>query len=224
MLAPLVFLSLLGSAGAQTAVGGVTEPTTWTLDPEKSRLYVRVYRDEAAMASGLAHDHAVLATGWTGSVSVDPASPEVCRVAFDLPVAGLVPDPDTLRRTVGLPGTLSEGQRSTIREHMLDAGQLWAARFPDITWRSERCRVRDGSVDVTGRLSVRGVGLTLTVPMQWHLEDGALVATGGFSARATDFGFEPYSAMLGAVRNQDRMDFVVEVRGRQTGRPAQASD
>ncbi len=212
--APLVWIVCLPlSAEAGTSPSEVTAPSAWTLVPSRSRLYVRVNRDESAVGSGLAHDHAVLATGWTGRVEVDPARPDACRVSFDLPVRGLVPDPDDLRRGVGLPGTLSEGQRETILGHILDQGQLWVDRFPAITWRSSTCRVEDGRVDVTGRLSVRGVGLDLTVPMTWRLDGPDLVASGGFQARATHFGFKPYSAMLGAIRNQDRMDFVVEVRG-----------
>jgi polyisoprenoid-binding protein YceI len=212
-IAALAILLLTVPADAETRMAAVTTASAWTLVPARSRLYVRVYRDESALASGLAHDHAVLATGWSGRVEVDPARPDACQVTFDLPVGGLVPDPDDLRRAVGLPDTLSAGQRESILGHILDEGQLWADRFPSVTWRSSTCSVQDGRVDVTGRLSIRGVGLDLTVPMSWHLDGPDLVASGRFQARATDFGFKPFTAMLGAIRNQDRMDFVVEVRG-----------
>jgi hypothetical protein len=38
-------------------------------------------------------------------------------------------------------------------------------------------------------------------------------AAGTFSAKATDFGFEPYSALLGALKNRNEMKFTVDVKG-----------
>jgi hypothetical protein len=42
----------------------------------------------------------------------------------------------------------------------------------------------------------------------------ALFTAGGvFKARATDFGFKPYSNLMGALTNHDEMKFVVDVVG-----------
>ena len=100
------------------------------------------------------------------------------------------------------------------KKNFLKSSQLDGDNHPTIRYRSTRCAPgKDGAVDVTGELTIRGVGLTLTVPMLVNAEDRTFSATGRFEATHAAFGFKPYTNLLGALRNLDQLEFVVDVTG-----------
>ncbi|MFN7143187.1 MAG: YceI family protein [Myxococcota bacterium] len=200
----LVVLALTGTAAAAA--------DTYRLDTDASALYVQVFRDERTIGAGLAHDHVVAATGWTGEVRWDLADPTACEVRITVPVAGLRADEDAARRRVG-EEPLSEGQRAKIAESMRGPSQLDAAAFPTITYTATRCEPSGDTVRVTGALTVHGVTRTVTTPMRVTADGTTFTARGTFRAKATDFGFAPYRALAGALRNRDEMTFTVDVKG-----------
>ena len=69
----------------------------------------------------------------------------------------------------------------------------------------ERRADGDG-VDVAVGLVVR-----LRAALDVSLDDG-FVATGRLKIKATDVGFEPYTAMLGALENRNQMTIRIELR------------
>lgn len=208
----------LGLLPAVAAFGQEPTPAIdYVLDAGRSDLYVQIYKDPDALAQAFAHDHVVQARGWSGTVHWDSADPAACRIDISVPVGGLRTDDGTMRQKLGYTTSPSDGQRETIRESMLSEGQLWADRFPLITYRGTSCtRVSGGSGDtyaVTGVLSVRGVGKQLTVPMTITADGQRFTAAGKFDANCTDFGFAPYSGLLGTVKVLDRLSFTVDVKG-----------
>jgi polyisoprenoid-binding protein YceI len=97
---------------------------------------------------------------------------------------------------------------------MRSKAQLWADKHGTITFRSTGCaEAGDGAVRVTGDLTVRGQAARKTVTLALDAGAADLTATGRFTANATDFGFSPYSAMAGALKNRDQMRFTVKLRG-----------
>lgn len=187
-------------------------PDAYTLDPAASALYVQVFRDPGTIGAGLAHDHVVTATGWTGEVRWDPADPAGCEVRITVPVSGLRADEDAARARVG-EAPIAEGQRAKITESMRGPSQLDAAAFPTITYTATRCEPSGDIVRVTGELTLHGVTRSVTTPMRVHADGTTFAASGVFTAKASDFGFTPYTALLGALRNRDEMTFTVEVKG-----------
>lgn len=185
-------------------------PTVYRLDPAQGALYVLVSKDPATVGSALAHDHVVVASGWNGRVAWGDGA---CSVGIEVPVRSLVVDAPTWRTRLGLEKAVSERQRGQVRASMLDEGQLHADAHPAITFQSETCVPAGEFVSVQGNLTLRGVTRPVTVPMKVTAEGGRLHATGRFTIKATDFGFEPYSAFLGAVKNRDEMELVVDVVG-----------
>lgn len=186
-------------------------PAVYQLDPAASAVYVRLDKDPSTMASRLAHDHVIVATGWVGRVTW--GGPGGCDVDVRVPTTGLLVDAPAWRRRVGLAKTVTEGQREDIRTHMLAEAQLSAAEHPWITFRAARCDGPPGSLVAHGTLSVRGVAHEVAVPVTVQVDGTHLSVQGQFTARATDFGFQPYSALLGAVKNRDEMTFVFDVTG-----------
>ena len=130
---------------------------------------------------------------------------------ISLPVAKLDPDAPAMRKAVGYDTELSDSQRATVKKNLLAKDQLDGDRYPDITFRSTSCSATTGSVKVTGSLSMHGVSKTVSTTMKVSLDQG-FAADGTFKAKGSDFGFEPYTAMLGALKNLDQMVFTVKLR------------
>ena len=193
-------------------------PRTYALDPAKSSIYVQVYKDPNTIGQGLSHDHVVAATGWSGSVVWDRARTEGCAVQVSVPVLGLVNDALGLRKRVGYDTTLTDDQRAEVKEHMLAPGQLDAANFPKITFIAKTCSGTlgadgDGAVTVTGMFTLHGVAKAISPKLTVHVDDQSFTARGSFMVNTTDFGFAPYTALLGALKNNNAMKFTVDVVG-----------
>ena len=189
-------------------------PTTYTLSPTAGRLYVLVRYKRGTIGAGLAHDHVVAATGWTGSAVWDADDVSACDVRFDLPVSGLVVDPGDAREWEGLEGETSDGDKETIQENLRGRHQLQMSSFPGISYRSSSCAAgADGKTNVTGTLTIHGVGHQVTVPMAVTADGESFRASGEFSANHGDFGMDPYSAAFGAVKNDEALKFVISVSG-----------
>ena len=133
------------------------------------------------------------------------------NVSFD--VDKLAVDEDSMRSQVGYEAEISDGQREDVRKNMLSGSQLDAAKHKQITFTSSGCSVDGGQVKVNGTLTVRGKAKNVSVPMRLKIEDGTLSARGTFTARHTDFGMEPYTAMFGQLKNKNEMKFTVSLRG-----------
>lgn len=187
---------------------------TYTLDGVKSDLYVLVYKDPSTVAANMSHDHIVQATAWRGTVTWDAANPAACKIDITVPVGNLRNDDPAWRTKVGFDTPVTDSQRDEIRENMTAEGQLWGKKFPDLKYVGTRCEPVGDRYNVTGTLTMRGVGKTLTVPMKIAATATEFAAKGSFKASATDFGFDPYSALMGALKNKNEMAFTVDVVGR----------
>ncbi len=185
---------------------------SFTIEPRESLLYVIVRNDPTAMGSAMGHDHAVSATGWTGQVTWHPTDPSQCRVEFSVPVADLVVDaPSTVSRT-GLGAETNATQRRKISENLRGKNQLWQAKHPVISFVATDCDGTSGEVRVRGIMNMRGQSVPVSLSMDVDTNDG-FRATGAFDTTHTAFGFEPFRAAGGMLRNQDRLSFGIEVKG-----------
>lgn len=189
-------------------------PVAYVLATDESLLYVLVRKDPETLGSGLSHDHVVRAASWKGSVTVDPADLSTAVVAFEIQVAELVADEPEMRERVGYDSSLSRRDRSQTQRNMLKANQLDAENHPTIAFRSTAARVEEGRLTIEGDLTIRGRTKRVTVPIDHRLTAEELQARGRFVVSHADFGMKPYSAMLGAMKNGEEIEFVLEVRGR----------
>ena len=189
-------------------------PTRDELDASKSLLYVQVFRDTSTLAAGASHDHVVLATGWSGSVTWQSGDPSRCEIDVRVPVTGLRPDLSEMRKKVGYDVMLTDSQRQQVGEHMLAKGQLDASSFPEMRFQSTACASNADKVTVTGNLSLHGKTRTVTLPMTVSEDGTSFTASGSLSFKGSDFGIAPYEALLGALKNQDGMKLGVSVRSK----------
>lgn len=196
--------------------------------PEESLVAVVTHR--GGVAGGLAHDHLVAATNYAANLTFDPATPLEAEFEVDFFVEDLLVDDPALRRrwsprlaeagVLDEPfGSLSEGDRTRVRREMLEEGQLDAEEHPTVTARLtgvERADTTLGAVPfdhrVTVEMTVRGITARAPVAARYEEDDRGVTieAVGEFRFRA--FGIEPYSAYLGAVKNQDRFHVYLSLR------------
>jgi len=215
----------------------------WRVDAEQSTFAVLTHR--AGPAARLAHDHLIVARAPEVELDFDPADPSTARARFVEPVLALDVDPPTERAALGprlvALGLLGEPfpeldgkEREKVRRSMLSAPQLFAERFPEIRAELASVRRSDPPPDAapggastqwqgTLELELRGARAERVIPITWHLDGGTLRAELVATFRFTELGIEPYSAFLGAVRNDDPFQVVVELVATASNEAAEGS-
>lgn len=190
------------------AVSGLGVGLGWagsfTIDPGQSALVVQVFKD--GVAAKLAHDHVVQARAFSGTVAYDPQKPDASSIAVKVEVASLQADEPATRRKFGLTGDPSAKDRADIEAAMKSDGQLAAPRFPSITFASTSiAKQPDGRLLVTGRLTIRGVTQEVKFPAQITMEGGLFRGRAQLTFKQSRFGYQPYRAALGAIKNKDEV-------------------
>jgi len=237
-LPALALAALVAAVSAPSA--RAAGPTPWRIDPGASLFAVLTHR--AGFASGLAHDHLVVARGAEASLAFDPGDPAAATFRFSVPALSLDVDPAAERAALAprlvelgaLPGELpavDDDDRADVRESMLGPRQLHAEQFPTISAELvalERRGAAGARValgwNATVRVSLHGRTVEKAVPVRWEVADGVLTAEALGEYRFTEFAIEPYSAMLGAVKNADLFHLYVKLVARPAaeGPPAEA--
>lgn len=199
---------------------------TYTIDAERSLFAVLTHK--AGIGSGLAHDHLVVAGRPTVELEFDPARPEATSFRFAVAAQALEIDAPAPRaawkrrfKELGIHSgelpPVSESDRGKVRTAMLGPDQLEASKYPEIraevvgltreTGASAGWRVRL-------KLAIHGRTVERELPATWSEEGGGLTAEVVGEFRFREFGIEPYSTMLGAIRNDDRFHLIVSVVAR----------
>jgi polyisoprenoid-binding protein YceI len=104
-----------------------------------------------------------------------------------------------------------------MESNMNGKHQLLSSVFPVISYEASSCSGVEGSVSVVGAISVRGVSKSFTIPMKVEVSPESFRATGSVNLSHSDFGFDPFSVMMGGLRNQDVLEFHVDVVGKPAG-------
>jgi len=192
----LACLTILGG------LAGSVSAAAFKVDPSRSSLVVQIFRDGVAAKFG--HDHVVQATIFSGSVTYDPSAPALSSVAAEVWTATLKVDDAETRRRFGLEGQPSASDVAEIEKSMKAEGQLDASRFPTIAFASTT--VTPDAPErylVTGQLTIRGVTRDVRFPATVLMDGNGLRATATLTIMQSAFGYKPYSALLGAIKNRD---------------------
>ena len=97
---------------------------------------------------------------------------------------------------------------------MLRAEVLDADAHPTIKLQSVRVGGSAPELQITTRITIKGVARDVLVPATVAMEGNQLRASGEFDIRQTDFGIKPFSIGLGALEVQDRLHIVFSVVAR----------
>ena len=90
---------------------------------------------------------------------------------------------------------------------------LNAVQFPDASFQSTSCKAAGNEVDVTGKLSIHGVAADVTVRMSIQADGKTFHGKGVLDTKHSDFGMRPYRALMGALRNDEALQFHIDVKG-----------
>ncbi len=195
----LALVLLLGAVQLTTAA----EPVGYSLVPAQSRVIV-VLRREGAL-SVLAHDHVLVATRLDATLMVALTDLERSTAELSLMVADLIVDAPADRQTADLADVLEDDSREEIRETMLSAEGLDAARFPEIRMRLLRARGAPSEADLSVALRIHGVEQEYTVFATVLPLGERIRIRGTFDLLQSDHGIQPYTALLGAIAVEDRV-------------------
>ena len=189
----------------------------------ESRLTVLVYR--AGVLAALGHNHVVSCRCLTGTVYL-PRDP--LRAGFDLRIeadAFTVDDPvlRAAEHSRDFPPDGEPSARQGTRDHMLGAALLNAAKYPDITLRSEGLRAspggRRGDVVAEVLVGMAGHERPVTVPIHYDIRADEIVIAGEFPLKQTDLGLTPFSLAGGALKVRDAMTVRLRLLARPSHRP-----
>lgn len=180
-----------------------------------------VVTHKGGLAARLAHNHLVQAGQYDVEFSMDADNPATAAFSLSFAVKDLLVDvPEAQEkwfpgiRRMGILDTpfaaLSEADRKTIADHMLDKGQLDADQFPEIGVKLVSVREqsqRKGDTEfgwaATIALTVHGKTVERECPASLTHQDGRVTVEAVGAFKFTEFGIRPYSAFMGAVKNRD---------------------
>jgi hypothetical protein len=193
--------------------------------PQESILAVVTHK--AGLASGLAHNHLVAATGYDVDFAFDPESLATTRFELSASVEELVVDDPAMEaawfphiRELGILeepfGEPSDGDRRKIRDSMLGPKQLDAEAFPTLSATLVSVReltpLPDGEAfpwRATVALQAHGTRVEHELAARYGVEGGRVTVEAFGVFLFSELGIKPFSAFLGAVKNRD--DFHVYV-------------
>ncbi len=210
---PVFWLGILGQDNVSAG------PSVYQVDAENSDIRILIHR--AGALSWLGHSHVISVGQLDGTIYVYP-DPAQSRFELVIPVQGLVVDNPLFRREEGdeFSTELSENDIARTRNNMLGKRVLNAEQYPIV--KLTGTGYRGDRPEFVLRLSIELLGnvVELQVPTTLRLDADILEVTGALRFSHSDLGMRPFTAMLGALRVGDEIDFKYRIRAQR----AQAMD
>lgn len=204
-------LAIATSVAAQPGAAG-----TYAVDAAESDVHWLIYRSGALARFG--HNHVISSGGMTGTVDVAGQWRD-SSFRLEIPLAELVVDDPELRAAAG-DGFSSEPSAEDVagtRRNMLGEDLLDAEAHPvlSISGDAPSGTPMDGEITLT--IDLAGRESTVTAPVSVEFAGDTLTATGSFGLTHEDLGLEPFSALGGALRVGQEIDFEYRIVARRDG-------
>ena len=164
-----------------------------------TRIYVHVFK-----LTTLGHEHAVVGMVKEGELHLG-ATRNAGHVVVDLTL--FLADPDYARKLIGLPADVDDDTKKKVTANMLGSEVLNVAQFPTAAVSIDSARLlpqpsKNGLPQylLEGELSLHGVANKVSVVAEALEHDGWVRLRGHISLKQSDYGMQPYTAMLGRNR------------------------
>jgi polyisoprenoid-binding protein YceI len=167
---------------------------THKIGPENGTLTIKTGREGAAAKAG--HDLTLEATSWEGTLELG-----------DNPSVKLTIDPASIEVREGQGGAkpLDEGDKDDIKKSMTK--DILGSH--QISFESSDVQVDNGSMKVSGNLSVAGSSDSIDVPLTVG-DDGTVQCSVKLSQ--SQFGIKQFKALMGALKVKDTVEVQIEAK------------
>jgi polyisoprenoid-binding protein YceI len=149
------------------------------------------------MGAKLAHDLILSPSQWRGTLNVDADNPAASSATLSIDARSI-----QILEAVGGMKSLSDKDRKDIAKN-IDEKVLQAGKYPELTFESTSVSGSDPNFTVAGNMTI--TGNTRPVNVAVTVNGTQVTATTKISQK--DFGIKPFSAMLGAIKLRDDVDF-----------------
>jgi polyisoprenoid-binding protein YceI len=173
----------------------------------RSDSYLVAITDKAGLFGFAGHRHAIVATDWSVTESIDPGNWTASSITITIPASALVIDSPEARKVAGLGSGPNPDDVRTIQEKMLGPEVLDVRQYPSIQFRSMSVAPK-GSDELllTGQIQIRGRSQEVQVPVRFtRVGNNGIEFSGRFTIKQTDFGIQPTSGGLGTVKVKDEV-------------------
>jgi len=153
------------------------------------------------MGAKLAHDLVLTANQWSGTLNVDADNPAASSAALSIDARSI----DIVEASGGIKG-LSDKDRKDIGKN-IDDKVLQTSKFSELTFQSTSVSGAEPNFNVAGDMTIVGN----TRPVNVTLAVSGTDVTAKTTISQKDFGIKPFSAMLGAIKLRDDVEFELHV-------------
>jgi polyisoprenoid-binding protein YceI len=153
------------------------------------------------MGAKLAHDLILTANSWNGTLNVDADNPAASSATLSIDARSI-----EIVEAVGGVKSLSDKDRRDIDKN-INEKVLQTSKFPELKFESTSVSGAEPNFNVAGNMTIAGS----TRPVNVALNVDGTTVTGRTSISQKDFGIKPFSAMMGAIKLRDDVDFELTV-------------
>jgi len=153
------------------------------------------------MGAKLAHDLILTPAQWSGTLNVDADNPAASSASLAIDARSI-----QIVEAVGGMKSLSDKDRRDIGKN-IDDKVLETGKHPQLTFESTSVSGSEPNFNVAGNMTIRGT----TRPVNVALNVNGSQVTAKTSISQKDFGIKPFSAMMGAIKLRDDVEFELTV-------------
>jgi polyisoprenoid-binding protein YceI len=153
------------------------------------------------MGAKLAHDLILSPAQWSGTMNVDADNPAASSASLSIDARSI-----QILEAVGGMKSLSDKDRRDIGKN-IDEKVLDTGKFPTLTFESTSVSGSEPNFNVAGNMTIKGTSRPVNVALSVN---GSQVAA-RTSISQKDFGIKPFSAMMGAIKLRDDVEFELTV-------------
>jgi len=153
------------------------------------------------MGAKLAHDLILTPTQWSGTMNVDADNPAASSASLTIDARSI-----EIVEAVGGMKSLSDKDRRDIAKN-IDEKVLETGKHPQLTFESTSVSGSEPNFTAAGNMTIRGT----TRPVNVALNVNGSQVTARTSISQKDFGIKPFSAMMGAIKLRDDVEFELTV-------------
>lgn len=153
------------------------------------------------MGAKLAHNLILTPTRWSGTLNVDADNPSASSATLSIDARSI----EIVEAVGGLKG-LSDKDRKDIGKN-IDEKVLQTSKYPELSFQSTSVSGSEPNFKVAGNMTITGT----TRPVNVDLTVNGSQVNARTSISQKDFGIKPFSAMMGAIKLRDDVEFELTV-------------